>query len=604
MRIRLLHAALALFGLCAPLVAKPPVTRSELLEHIKRLASDEWEGRATGSEGEKKATEYIRAHFEKLGLEPAGENGGWFQTVSMPAGHDVGKQTSFELKGKQGQKVTLKLGKQFTALSLSGNGIVEGEAVFAGYGVSSAGVYDDYAGLDVDGKVVVVFRHTPLGDAKWNRSMRPHASFMAKLNQATQRGAIALVVLNDPHNFTKPQRGQKRPRADALMTRGAGGGPGKIPCIHVTLAAAKKIFPKLFGTTPTKIEKRISNGAESPMPISLPGRGRLRIHARIERKTIEGRNVCARLRTKNRQPLEGVLVVGAHHDHLGRGKFGSLERNAKARDAIHNGADDNASGTSGLLETAEYLASKRDTLKRDVLFITFTGEERGLVGSRFWCSKPTVPLKEIIAMINMDMIGRLDGRKLFIGGTGTSPVWDPMLEALARKVGIEAVHGAGGRAPSDNTSFYQKNLPVLFFFTGLHKQYHRPNDDWQRIDIAAMEKVAQLAAYTAEATANLPEPPKFQKADQGGGGPPRPVLGISLGRGKDGVVIGGLAPKGPAAAAGLQKDDVIVELNGKKTPGVGALRGVLRGCQIGQKVKVKVRRGDQKLEFEVVLGAA
>ncbi|MHC4939145.1 MAG: M28 family peptidase [Planctomycetota bacterium] len=604
MRIRLLLAVFALFIASAPLAAEPPVLRSELLAHIKKLASDEWEGRATGSEGEKKATEYIRAHLEKLGLEPAGEDGGWFQNVEMPAGHSVGKNTSFDLKGKQGGKVTLKLGKEFTALSMSGSGIVEGEVVFAGYGISSPGSYDDYAGVDVDGKIVVVFRHTPRGDAGFNRSMRAHASFQAKLNQATNRGAIALVVVNDPHGFTRPQGRQRRPRPDALMTRSAGGGVGKIPCMHVTLAAAKKIFPKLFRLTPEKVEKRIGDGKGMPEPVSLPGRGRIRIQAEIERKTIQGRNVCARLRTKNRQPLEGVLVVGAHHDHLGRGKFGSLERDPKARNAIHNGADDNASGTSGLLEAAEYLASKRDSLKRDILFITFTGEERGLVGSRYWCSKPTVPLKKIIAMINMDMIGRLDGRKLFIGGTGTSPVWEPMLNELIQEVGIKTVFGAGGRAPSDNTSFYQKNLPVLFFFTGLHEQYHRPADDWDRIDVASMEKVATLAARTAERTANLPERPKFQKADQGGGGPPRPVLGISLGRGQGGVAVGGVAPNGPAAKAGIQEGDLILEVAGKKTAGPGQLRRVLRDCEIGQKVKVKVRRDGEEMEFDLVLGGA
>ena len=395
----------------------------------------------------------------------------------MPAGHAVSEKTSFELKGKQGQKATLKLGKEFTALSISSNGTVEGEAVFAGYGVSVPGTYDDYAGLDVKGKVVVVFRHAPRGDATWDRAMRAHASFQFKLNQATQQGAIALVVCNDPFNFTRPQGRQKKPRPDALMTRGAGGGVGKIPCVHVTLAGAKRIFPKLFRATPAKLEARIGDGKELSKPVSMPGRGRVRIHAEIERQTITGRNVCARLSPSgpglhDPHQMEGVLVVGAHHDHLGRGKFGSLERNPKARNAIHNGADDNASGTSGLLEVAEYLASKRDTLQRDILFITFTGEERGLVGSRFWCNNPTVPLKELIAGI-----------------------------------GIDAVFGPGGRAPSDNTSFYQKNLPVLFFFTGLHEQYHRPDDDWDRIDVASMEKVATLAARTNRSPTTEPMEP-------------------------------------------------------------------------------------------------
>jgi len=599
MKDRPLPAVLALLTAAAPLLAEPPVRSSELLEHVKRLSSDEWEGRATGSEGERKATEYIREQLARAGLEPAGEDGGWFQPVTMPAGHAVAKETSFAVKGAGGKSRKLELGEEFTALSISADGVVEGDPVFAGYGISAEG-YDDYAGLDVNGKVVFVFRHAPPGPAARNRAMR----FAAKLAAATKRGAAALVVVNDPHNFTRPVGRRNRPRPDALLTRGAGGQVGKIPCLHVTLGAARDLFPKLFGTKPGEIEKRITGGRGGPRPVPLAGRGRVRVEVKIDRKTITGRNVCARLRAKTRRPLEGVVVVGAHHDHLGRGLWGSLERNPEARREIHNGADDNASGTAGLLEVAEYLAARRDALRRDVLFLTFTGEERGLVGSRHWCDHPTVPLDRVVAMINMDMIGRLDGRKLFIGGTGTSPAWKPMLDELVEGAGLEAVYGPGGRAPSDNTSFYRKNIPVLFLFTGLHEQYHRPDDDWPRIDAESLEKVATLAARITERTANLAQRPAFRKADRGGGGPPRPVLGISLGRSDKGPTVGGVAPDGPAAAAGLEPGDVIVELDGKKTPGVGALRQAMQGLAIGQKIVVKVLRDGEELEFEVVLGSA
>jgi hypothetical protein len=598
----LVCAAALLVGV-AEVQADPDVSSKELLEHVRRLASDKWEGRATGSDGEKKATSYIVAHFKKLGLKPAGENGGWFQTVSMPAGYDVKKGTTLKIKGAKGK---LKLGTDFYPLSPSASAKVAGDAVFAGYGIAAPDLgYDDYEGLDVSGKVVFVFRHFPRagGDRKWAAAMRAHAPFVAKLKQATDRGALALVVVNDPANFTKPQGRARRPRPDTTQKRSVGGAVGRIPYVHMTLAAAKRAFPALFGKKPEELEKSILAG-EKPKPASVAGRVRVDIRAELERKQLHGRNVCAMLAATGRDTVDEVVVVGAHHDHLGYGQWGSLERSPDKRKKIHNGADDNASGTSGLLEATEYLASRQGELRRSILFITFTGEERGLVGSAYWCDHPTVPLEKIVAMVNMDMIGRLDGRKLFIGGVKTSPSFRPILKNLTEELAVDATFGDGGMAPSDNTSFYKKGLPVLFFFTGLHPEYHRPSDDWKTLDMDGMEKVARLAAWTAERVANLPERPAFTKADRGGAGPPRPVLGISVGRAEGGVAVAGLAKGGPAEKAGLKTGDLIVEIAGKPTPGPGALRQALQRKQIGDKVLVRVLRDGNEETFDVVLGGA
>ncbi|MEM8884754.1 MAG: M20/M25/M40 family metallo-hydrolase [Planctomycetota bacterium] len=591
----------------APLVwAEPPIQRGALLDHIKRLSDDAWGGRATGSEGEEKATTYIAEHFESLGLKPAGEDG-WFQTVEMPAGHKVGTNTTFEARPTRGDPVPFALQKEFTALSISASGGAEGEAVFAGYGIVAPQRYDDYANLDVRGKVVFVFRRAPRAGGAWNRAMTAHAPFVSKAKRAEERGAIALIVVNTPSAYVRPA-GRRGPR-DVVQRGAVGADTAKIPVLHMTAAAAERVFPALFGSTAAELEKRIQRrgvqGAR-PSPVTVAGRGRVKLHAEVSREMLRGRNVCARLVAGSPQRLDGVLVVGAHHDHLGRGRWGSLERDPKRRGEIHNGADDNASGTAGVLEVARYLASKRDELRRDILFLTFTGEERGLVGSRYWCENPTVPLQELIAMINMDMIGRLDGKKLFIGGIGTSPTWEPMLKELLREAGMEADFGVGGRAPSDNTSFYQKNMPVLFFFTGLHDQYHRPDDDWERIDRAGIEKIASLVAQTATRTANQPQRLKFQRADQGGSGPKRAVIGISLGGGggDEGVPIGSLSPGGAAEKAGLASGDLIVSIDGQATPDVRTLRGILRKMKIGQKIKVEVVRDGEKQAYEVELGGA
>ena len=601
--IALLAGALPLAQSAA---ADPEVRSSDLLRHVKKLSSDAWEGRATGSEGEKKASAYIANHFKKLGFKPAGEEGGWFQTVSMPAGYDVDKKTTFKVVGaKAGKRGSLKfeLGKDFYPLSPSASGTAEGEVVFAGYGVSAPKQeYDDYAGVDVSGRVVVVLRDAPVkrADKGFNRALRRHAAFVAKLKQATDRGAVALVVVNNPRNFA---RAKARPRPDTVQKRSVGGAVGRIPYVHMTMKAGNRLFPALFGATPAELEERIA-GKGQPAAVSVAGKGRIRIRAKIKRKYLLGRNVCALLPAEGRDTVDEVVVVGAHHDHLGYGQWGSLERSPNKRKEIHNGADDNASGTSGLLEAAEYLASRRKELRRSILFITFTGEERGLLGSAYWCDHPTLPLQKIAAMINMDMIGRLDGRKLFIGGTKTSPAFEPVLRELTEEVGIESTFGAGGMAPSDNTSFYKKGLPVLFFFTGLHPEYHRPSDDWNTLDLDGMEKVARLAALMTERVANLKQRPKFTRADGGGSGPPRAILGISVGRADGGVAVAGVAEGGPAAKAGLQSGDLIVELNGKPTPGAGALRQVMQRCQIGQKVLVRYLRGGKKHEVELELGGA
>jgi hypothetical protein len=360
-----------------------------------------------------------------------------------------------------------------------------------------------------------------------------------------------------------------------------------------------------FGKTPAELDAEIHGergGDARPTPASSPSNTRIRIETDIERIPLLGRNVCALLKAGAPDAVDEIVVIGAHHDHVGIGGRGSLARTPEERKQIHNGADDNASGTAGVLEAARYLAARRDQLRRDILFLTFTGEELGLLGSRWFVDHPTLPLSKMVAMINMDMIGRLGGRKLFVGGVKTSPAWKPLLDRLTKEQGIDAVYGDGGLAPSDNTSFYRKQLPVLFFFSGMHREYHRPADDWPLIDTAGIEKIARLAAATAEAVASLPERPEFQKADQGGMGPPRAILGINVAPAEGGVGVGAVRPNSASARAGLRAGDVIVKLAGAATPDPVALRGVMSKRQPGEKVVVVVRRGGETIEFEVTLG--
>jgi hypothetical protein len=465
--------------------------------------------------------------------------------------------------------------------------------------------YDDFDGFDVAGKIVVIFRNLPHAGEQWGKPRaRRHATFVAKLAQAVRRGAIGLILVNDPWGFPTNEEAaarKVRSRPDRLHRGGIGRPQGPaIPFVHVTRAAAAKAFPAWFGATPEELEAAIH--AEG-RPASRAGLVRVTLATQVKPRYDVGRNVCALLRAKGQAAVDEVIVVGGHHDHLGRGRAGgSLERDPKKRNTIHNGADDNASGTAGVLEVASYMAARAAHVRRSILFLTFTGEERGLVGSRHFVNNPTIPLEKIVAMINMDMIGRLEGKNLFVGGVGTSPRWRPLLKRINETIDLKMIEGEGGRAPSDNTSFYNKGKPVLFFFTGLHPDYHRPSDDVAKVDGAGAERVARLAAGVADELARGSEPIPFTKADQGGFGPPRPVLGISAGPAENGVTIAGLAPASPAAKAGLQQGDVIVELGGKPVKDLRGLRAAMRGRKIGDTVEVRVLRGGQPLTVKVTLG--
>jgi len=580
--------------------ASPEITAAELLEHVRTLSSDEFEGRGSGTTGEQRATDYVAERFRELGLEPLGEGRSLFQPVDMPGAFRAKPECRLSLEGA-GETLDLALGREWLPLSASADGEVEGEVVFAGYGIRAPELkYDDYEGLDVKGKIVVVFRNAPKG-AWWSdeRARQRHAPLVQKLRHAADAGAKAVIVANDPRTFGEGRGGGAGARPDTAVTDEIGARLAGIPFAHLTLAAAGRVFPAAFGTTPGKLEDKI-NTEDGAVPCSVAGKGRMKLVVATEREILRGRNVCALLKAAAPGATDEVVVLGAHHDHVGRGGPGSLARSPEEHREIHNGADDNASGVAGVLEIAEYLAARRGELRRSVLFLTFTGEERGLLGSMHFVEVPTLPLSSVAAMVNLDMIGRLEGRKIFVGGVGTSPAFRALVETCAKEGEVEVALGDGGRAPSDNTSFYAKRIPVLWLFSGMHGDYHRPTDDVEKIDAAGMEKAARLAGRLVEELAKLPERPAFVMADSGGE-PPRAVLGIIVEAAEGGVRIGRVQPDAPAALAGLEAGDVIVAMSGEPTPDLGALRDVLGRRDPGDRVKVKVRRGEKEIEVEATL---
>lgn len=319
-----------------------------------------------------------------------------------------------------------------------------------------------------------------------------------------------------------------------------------------------------------------------------------------------GRNVIAVLPGTDATLRDEYVIVGAHYDHLGSGGTSSL---APGVEEIHNGADDNASGVAALLDVATRLAA--DPPKRSVLFLAFTGEESGLLGSAFWVGQPTSPLDGAIAMLNMDMVGRLGDGPLIVYGTGTAHEWEPLLDELGGTLELTMSYQPEGYGPSDHTSFYTRDVPVLHFFTNTHEDYHRPSDDWEKIDVAGLEAVSTLVAKTARRVADGTE----RLALVRGVGQPRQQASAGSGYGawlgtvpdyavaERGVRISGVTPGSPGEAAGLQAGDVLIAMGGQELADLQAMTDVLRAHRPGETIELVVLRDGTELTFQATLGS-
>ncbi len=317
-----------------------------------------------------------------------------------------------------------------------------------------------------------------------------------------------------------------------------------------------------------------------------------------------GRNVVARLEGRDPALRHEAIVIGAHYDHLGRGGFGSL---APDEDAVHNGADDNASGVAALLAVAERLAA--DPPARSVIFVAFTGEESGLLGSAHYTAHPAVPLENTRAMLNMDMVGRLGAGPLIVYGTGTADEWDGILDAAASAAGVELARKEDGYGPSDHTSFYLKDIPVLHFFTNVHEDYHRPSDDWERIDMRGIERVVAVVEAAARGAADRRAALTLRR---GAGTPPAPATGSGYGAylgsvpdftpADHGVRLSGVREGSPADRAGLQAGDIIVGFDDDEIADLYAMTAALRERKPGDRVRIRVLREGKELTVTAVLG--
>ena len=584
----------ALF-LIAPSTPFQPADPARYLNDIKTLASPDMEGRGAGTKGLTRAEHLIVKRYKELGLQPAGVNG-YAQPFSVITGAKLAADNHLKVENA-GTKSDLKIEQDFVPFSFSSSAEVAGPVVFAGYGVTADEFnYDDYAGLDVKDKIVVVLRYEPSGFAakSGNQGLTQHSHLITKAINARNHGAKAVVVVNG-----KLGNGEE----DLLTRFGSVSGPENCGIVFVQVKnAAADAWLQASGKSLKDVQEQI-NSSTKPASFALPETLRLTLHVAVETTSARVNNVLAWLPGQT----DEYVIVGAHYDHLGRGNVDSLAPSQVGQ--IHPGADDNASGTAGVLELARLLAPERGQLKRSILFMNFAGEELGLLGSAEWVKDPTRPLGKAVAMINMDMIGRIKDDKVYIGGVGTGSTFKAILEQAQKDAPFKIEYSAGGYAFSDHTSFVTKKIPVLFFFSGLHSDYHKPSDTWDKINAPSAARLLDLVGNVAVQLANADQTPVFQvvaeeKPSAGGGGQGYGAYFGSIpdfGQTEKGVKFADVKPNSPAAKAGLKGGDVLVQFGDKPINNLYDFTDALRRSKVGDVVEVKVLRDGQPVTASVKL---
>ncbi len=605
--------AVALLASAAP-PAIPNADPQRYLDDIKALTTPAMEGRGAGTKGLTRAEHLIEKRYKTLGLEPAGTNS-YLQPFTVITGAQLkGKNSLAIATGGEKHasdkhelaKSDLKVKQDFVPFSFSASGTARAALVFAGYGITADEFhYDDYAGVDVKDKIVIVMRYEPPSFAKGgdhaatnqaatNQVMTQHSQLVTKAINARNHGAKALVLVN----------GKLGEGEEDLLTRfGSVSGPENAGIIFLQVKNdVANSWLKAAGKSLAELQKQIDDSSK-PASFALPENQSAAIDVTIQTTRATVNNVLAYLPGKT----DEYVIVGAHYDHLGRGNFDSLAPSQIGQ--IHPGADDNASGTAGVLELARLLAPMKGQLRRGILFMDFAGEELGLLGSAAWVKDPTRPLDKAVAMLNMDMIGRIKDQKVYIGGVGTGSTLKADVEEAAANSGFKIEYSPGGYSSSDHTSFVAKKIPVLFFFSGLHSDYHKPSDTWEKIDPVAATRLLGVVGETAELLADAEARPSFivvaedKPGGGSGGGGYGPYFGSipDFGQVETGVRFSDVKPNSPAAKAGLKAGDILVQFGDKPIKNLYDFTDALRRSKVGDVVEVKVLRDGQPVTASVKL---
>lgn len=612
-RLTLLGAALAVAFTSLTAARRDLLTADAYLRHVRHLASDELRGRGNGTKELDRAAEYIASELKDAGLKP-GVNAGFFQAFEIVTGLVIGSGNRLTMSDGR-RSIQLEIGSSYYPLAATpgetgssrSNTIADAKIVYAGYGISAKSIgYDDYASIDVRGKAVLVFTHEPQEhdpNSKFKGTqLTSYSTLLEKAMTAKNHGALALIVVQDPTH-----------EQDAGTYAGFAKDPQAedygIPVLRV---ARDKVRPLVDAWGLEALAKDTDRDF-MPRSRDLPG-ATLQYAEQIARLRRTVKNVIGVLPGSDPSKDGEYVVVGAHYDHLGLGGAHSL--NPEAAGQIHNGADDNASGTAAIIEMARHAAAHRPRFPRSTIFMAFAGEELGLLGSSHFANHPTVPLDRIVAMINLDMVGRANGA-LMVSGLDTSPSLSTAMDAAAAAapgITVKRFQNGAGVGASDDTSFVLKKVPALGFFSGFHADYHRPSDDWDKIDAAGAVQVMTIALELTSQISSRPARPEFipqQTATHGPAstGDPGTVGGYGayfgsvpdFAQSDKGVRFAAVRENSPAGKAGLRAGDLMVEFAGKPISSLTDFTYVLRQHNPGEEVEVKVMRDGQPLTVKVLL---
>jgi hypothetical protein len=578
------------------------------LQHIKYLASDELEGRGDGAPGLEKAADYIEKSFRSSGLEPAGDNGTFFQTFQLVTGISVEPGNTLSLTTSNGT-TAFEIGRDYRLVSTSSNSAPHAvSVVFAGYGITApAQNYDDYAGIDASGKAVLIFTHEPQENdprsAFEGQTNTANSSMLRKVEVARGHGAAAILLIDDVNHRVQPEQNRQWLRDPQAEEYG-------LPVFYMSRDRVQQALGASLNlaNVSREIDRDFAAKSRALSDVSMSAVDRTQ---KVRRPV---RNVVARLEGSDPLLRSEAVIMGAHYDHLGRSGRFSMAQDSGGQ--IHHGADDNASGTAAILEMAKAAVESRSDFRRSIVFITFAGEELGLLGSSYYANHPSMPLEQTIAMINLDMIGRAGGRILVDGFANAASLEDDLKAAQATLAGsamkMAALRGSAGAGASDDATFISRKIPAINFFSGFHVDYHRPSDTWDKIDAAGGAAVADLALALAQQIANRPSRPEFVETVQeqhssGSAGGPVSGYGPYFGSVPDfayegqGVKFSDVRAGSPAAKAGFKGGDVMISFAGAPIRTLYDFTFALRDKKPGDKVEVTVLRDGKRITATVEL---
>lgn len=582
---RTIFSLFVFFSLLSPLIAQQPVseeiTSGELRKHVTFLASEELQGRRAGTQGAHAAADYIREQFRLAGVRLLADEG--FQDFPIVTGVRVGDDCMLTIAGEPAE-----IGEEFLPLAFSGNMHLDAPVRFAGFGFdfeSPAGTWRDYDDLDVTGSWVMVLRGSPDDDSG---EYEAYTSLLKKAMVARDHGAAGVLFVAGP-TFGAEDRpvALLHQRQQSVMN---------IPVLSIT----RRLADRLLGSRSiAELEQEL---IASRQPLRVECGGQVEAQVSLVQESVTGRNVIGIIDGNDARLRDEYIILGAHYDHLGLGGPGSGSRRPDTV-AVHYGADDNASGVASVIEIGERIALQGG-LPRSVLLVALDAEEMGLLGAKHFTAQPPIDLSRVALMCNFDMVGRFreNTNSLTVGGTGTADGLTGLLQQAGEEAGLELAMSPEGYGPSDHAAFYAEDIPVLFFFTGVHDDYHTPFDTADRLNYAGQKRVSDFIHDVVAAVAKREHALVFTESGPKSRPATSPRFKVTLGimpdvasSGGTGLRVDAVVDGRPASLAGMQKGDVILSMDGKPVNGVYEYMNRLSDFEPGQRISIEVQRDEEQL---------